>query len=56
MSPQGIQMPVEAPVQPVKPPARGTDRSAWADSPPAHHNFRSLPPVRSERERWASRW
>ena len=21
----------------------------WADSPPAHHNFRSLPPIRSER-------
>jgi cytochrome c oxidase subunit 1 len=30
-------------------PWQGNSLEWWADSPPPHHNFRSLPPVRSER-------
>ncbi len=30
-------------------PWEGNSLEWWADSPPRHHNFRSLPPIRSER-------
>ncbi|HET7831102.1 MAG TPA: hypothetical protein VFL03_16230, partial [Candidatus Limnocylindrales bacterium] len=30
-------------------PWEGNSLEWWADSPPGHHNFRTLPPVRSER-------
>ena len=30
-------------------PWEGNSLEWWADSPPPHHNFRSLPPIRSER-------
>ena len=30
-------------------PWQGNSLEWWADSPPPHHNFRSLPPIRSER-------
>jgi len=30
-------------------PWEGNSLEWWADSPPGHHNFRSLPPIRSER-------